>query len=192
MKKIISILVIIILFFSTSFFVYSAITDTLDNQKTVKISDMQQEAGENICNFNCNNYIEKMTLLITISFAIFGIFIAFNIIDSNQNRKEAKWELSKLKSECEKLKQEKNSIIESIKDEGVKLFDLYFDEFRTRYIIKEIETLLLKSPPNKETVFIKLSEIIEYTFLLIISFPMTPTFLGRFSAQYSLSLVSNS
>jgi len=159
MKKIIYILGI--LFSQNLSFGYSAVIDPFYNQEISITDTTQSEIKKEDCSLNYSDYIVSMNILVTVAVAIFAFFIALNIFKSNENLKEAKQELSNLKSEYEKLKGAKDSIINDLKKDGEKLFNEYIIKFKTKAIMQEINTLLLQKKPDKKDVFSKLSSIVE-------------------------------
>jgi len=135
MKKIMLMSIYGILFFPTSFFIYSAIgnlgnqktiistveTDTSNDHKFVKANDKQPEVLDNfdslktaigyvvkeeIRSLNHFDYITKMNHLVTVSFGVFTFFIALNIVSNHRNLKEANQNLKEAKQNLKEAKQE--------------------------------------------------------------------------------------
>lgn len=103
----------------------------------------------------------KLTLLVVISFGTFTFFIALNIITSEHVLKEAKRELSKLKSDHDNLNAERVLIIENLRKEGKEILTKQVATFRIQLAIAEITVLLAKVHPNKRTIYAKMTDIIE-------------------------------
>lgn len=162
-------LIIIVLLIPSCLFVYSSFADKIApaaaNQKQVEKLVSAQEIvtthNDKIV-VNYENYIERMNIFITISFAIFGLFIAINIINGNRNLDDSKTELNNIKAEFTKLKNEKNEIITEIKEYGKNIFNDYLTHYRIKAAKEDLEKLLLEDKPDKQQVFDKLSQILEH------------------------------
>ncbi|MDX9697398.1 MAG: hypothetical protein RBT49_16530 [Bacteroidales bacterium] len=158
MKKIILVIVLLI---PTSLFIYSACVDSLGISKQTTPKEVVSSHDDKIV-VNYENYLERMNLFVTISFAVFGLFIAVNIINGNKNLNDSKIELKNLRTELYNLKNEKDAIIIEIKAYGKSIFNDHLTHYRIKSVKEDLEKLLSEENPDKKNVFDKLSQILEH------------------------------